>query len=117
MDYVEEPAVVGDVAGRIHGSDACRGGVDGEMTWQGLAVMGADGGAYVSMSRFTGTVDGATGSFLMRITGTIGADGSSEANCVVLEGSGTGALAGLRGTGLLTSKGDSSEITLDYAIG
>ncbi|HZG96288.1 MAG TPA: DUF3224 domain-containing protein [Mycobacteriales bacterium] len=117
-DYVEEPATDGDVASRITGRDACSGGLQGDLTWQGLAVMGESGGGYVSVSRFDGTVDGRSGSFAMRITGSIAADGASDARFVVIGGSGSRELAGLSGSGRITSDAaGGSELTLDYAIG
>jgi hypothetical protein len=116
-DYVEEPATEGDVARRITGRDACSGGLQGDLTWQGLAVMGESGGAYVSVSRFDGAVDGRSGSFAMRITGSIAADGASDAGIVVIGGSGSGELTGLSGTGRITSDAaGGSAITLDYEI-
>jgi hypothetical protein len=117
-DYLEEPGAEGDVAGRITGRDVCTGGLQGDLTWQGLAVMDESGGGYVSVSRFDGAVDGRSGSFAMRITGSIAADGGSDASIVVIDGSGSGELAGLSGSGRITSDAaGGSAMTLEYTNG
>jgi hypothetical protein len=71
---------------------------------------------YVALELVTGTLEGRTGSFVLQHTGVVeGTDGS--AGGVVVPGTGTGELAGLRGTVTLTHDDDGALLTLDYALG
>lgn len=51
---------------------------------------------YVGVERFTGTFLGKRGSFALTITGTY--DGRARETALIIAGSGTGELAGLRGS-------------------
>jgi hypothetical protein len=68
-------------------------------TSESLMFYRADGtSSYVTLMRVTGTLDGRSGSFVLRGHGTY--DGkTAHVQTEVVEGSGTGELAGLRGTG------------------
>jgi uncharacterized protein DUF3224 len=70
----------------------------------------------VGFQRFTGTLGGKDGSFVLRSEG--GFDGSdATATLTVVPGSGTGALAGLSGTGSSTvGKEPPGSLTLEYDL-
>jgi hypothetical protein len=67
----------------------------GEMLAAGTAVEGSAG--YVALERVTGTLDGRKGSFVLQHTGTMDR-GVPSLSVTVVPDSGTGELAGLRGT-------------------
>jgi len=78
------------------------GGSDGGLasaTFESLLFYRADGSSsFVTLMRVTGTLDGRSGSFVLRGHGTY--DGTTaRLEAQVVEGSGTDELAGLRGTG------------------
>jgi hypothetical protein len=70
---------------------------------------------YVGLERFTATVDGRSGTFVVRATGTY-SDGVADTAWFVVPGSGTGELAGLRGEGGYRATHGQSAVsaTLDY---
>jgi hypothetical protein len=74
-------------------------------------------GTYVAMEAFEGSVDGRAGTFAyVHSATTSGADRSHEFFLVV-PGSGTGELAGIRGDGSLGADADGTHrVTLDYEI-
>jgi hypothetical protein len=80
-----------------------------------LQAANPDGSAsFVGIERVTGTVGGRAGTFLLQDAGTV-AGGLVSGDCFVISGSGTGKLAGLRGTGGFRAKlGESAQVHLDY---
>ncbi len=81
-------------------------GTDGVLTggrFESLLFYRPDGtSTYVSLLQITGTLGGRTGSFVLQGGGTF--DGTTaRVSATVVEGSGTGGLAGLRGTAGSTS--------------
>jgi hypothetical protein len=68
-------------------------------SFESLLFYRADGtSSYVTLMRITGMIDGRSGSFVLQGHGTY--DGTTaRIETHVVEGSGTGELAGLRGTG------------------
>lgn len=114
-DYRDElvPGWVG--CARNGGTDDVHGDLEGEAAWEGLSVVDEAGiGGFVGLSRFEVTLAGLAGSFVLQVSGTVAADGTSEASVQVLSGSGAGELAGLRGSGGITSGPDGSALVLDY---
>jgi hypothetical protein len=95
------------------------GDIVGESRWESLMYYRADGTAsYVGLIHVVGRLGEREGSFVLRATGEY-ADGTARAALEVVPGSGTGALAGLRGTGESTSThADYPYVpyTLDYDI-
>ena len=64
-----------------------------------------------------GSLAGRTGSFVLRADGTF-SGGQALTNWQVVDGSATGQLRGLRGTGTaVTTSGSGGEFTLDYELG
>src|SRR4029453_12400816 len=98
-----EPAVYegppeGPNLGKIHVEESFSGDIEGDGVVEFLQVARADGSAsFVGIERVTGMVAGRAGTFVLQDAGTV------EGNVVsgewfVVPGSGTGELAGLRGT-------------------
>jgi uncharacterized protein DUF3224 len=94
----------------------------GDLTGTGqaamLQVLAADGSAsFVAVERVTATLDGRSGSFVLQDRGTLDTDGAVSGEWFVVPGSGTGELAGLRGTGGFTAAvGERATAWLDYAL-
>jgi Protein of unknown function (DUF3224) len=88
---------------------------EGSATW--LAAYRADGTAdYVGYQRIVGTLDGAEGSIVLRITG--GYDGEvARSDWEVVDGTGTGAFEQMRGTGVMeATRSGTPSYTLDYEL-
>ena len=79
------------------------GGLVGTAAGEMTAFQGASGSAYVALDRFTGSVLGRSGSFLLTHVGTM-RPGEMRLEVKVVPGSGTDALTGLEGT--LTIRND-----------
>ena len=75
------------------------GGIEGDGAVRWLMAYRADGTAsFVGLARVKGTIDGRPGAFVLENTGTF--DGMvARGRWSVVDGSGTGALDGLSGTG------------------
>ena len=91
-----------------------------DATFESLLYYRPDGtGTYVVLLAITGALDGRSGSFVLQGEGTY--DGTTAASRYsVVEGSGTGELAGLRGTAESVSTHDDyphMPLTLKYDIG
>jgi hypothetical protein len=95
-----------------------RGDIEGESQVEYLMVYGADGSAtFVGLERLVGRLDGKSGSFVLTRTGTFTGGVAEEAYAVV-PGSGTGELAGLRGSGSSAAKhAKENKMTLEYELG
>ncbi|MCB5181813.1 DUF3224 domain-containing protein [Streptomyces antimicrobicus] len=75
-------------------------------------------GSFTGLEVFTGTLDGRRGSFVAEERGVFGADGTVHCTFEVVAGSGTGELAGLRGTGSFTHRqgGTTVPYTFTYEL-
>src|SRR5436305_4528174 len=97
----EKPYREADDGRKFSRADVTLGGTGDGITagtFESLLYYAADGtSAYVSIMEITGTLDGRTGSFVLRGDGTY--DGTAaRSTSAVVAGSGTGELAGLTGT-------------------
>ena len=94
-----------------------RGEIEGESTAElVMAVAGDDSAAYVGVERVTGRVNGREGSFVYLHTATA-AGGVQSASWPVVDGSGTGELAGISGQIRIDNLPDSGHVlTLDYDL-
>jgi hypothetical protein len=93
------------------------GDIEGSTDVRWLMAYSADDRAeFVGIQVVTGTLGGKEGTFVLRSVGTY--DGSkADGELTVVEGSGTGELAGISGTGSFTAPlGDTAELTLDYEL-
>jgi hypothetical protein len=95
------------------------GELAGESRGDSLMYYGpADGPVhYVGLEHFTATVDGRAGTFAVQSVGTY-VDGVAETTWVVVPGSGTGELAGLRGKGGYRAVGgeEAVKVELSYSF-
>jgi hypothetical protein len=91
------------------------GDIDGDSTVRALQVLRDDRSAtLVSVQRFSGTLGGRRGTFVLQGSATI-EKGAIHASWTVVPGSGTGDLSGLRGEGGFDGHfGKGSDGTLDY---
>jgi len=91
------------------------GDIQGESTVRALQIRHDDGTVrMISLQRVVGSLAGRNGSFVLEGAEAIEND-VIKANWSVLPGSGTGELAGLRGTGGFKGRfGEGSHGTLDY---
>ena len=115
-----EPAVYdepgdGPALSRIHVEETFSGDIEGSGVVEFLQAAQPDGSAsFVGIERVSGTLAGRTGTFLLQDAGTV-ADNVVSGEWFVVPGSGTGGLAGLRGTGgFRANLGEGAEIRLDY---
>ncbi|MEV6850936.1 DUF3224 domain-containing protein [Actinoplanes sp. NPDC051411] len=77
-----------------------------------------DTGTYVAMESFEGSLDGKPGAFNFAHSATTEGAGGGADYLVIVPASGTGALAGIRGTGGLDIVADGTHrIWFDYELG
>jgi Protein of unknown function (DUF3224) len=110
----DEPAE-GPVLTRIHVEESFSGDISGDGLVEFLQAACADGSAsFVGIERVTGAVAGRDGTFLLQDAGTV-RDNIVSGEWFVIPGSGTGKLAGLRGTGgFRANLGEGAQVHLDY---
>jgi hypothetical protein len=106
----EGPALV-----RIHVEESFSGDIEGNGVVEFLQVARADGSAsFVGVERVTGKVAGKEGTFVLQDAGSVEGDVVSG-EWFVVPGSGTGELAGLRGTGGFRAHlGEGAQVHLDH---
>jgi hypothetical protein len=95
------------------------GDFDGTGKAEALMFYREDGtAAYTGLERFVGQVGGRSGSFVLRADGVF-EDGAATTNWQVVDGSGSGELRGLRGTGkaVAASGQPGGTFTLNYDLG
>jgi len=94
------------------------GDVTGEATWDALMCYRPDGTAvYTGIQRVQGQLAGVDGSFVVLADGEF-AGGEARSRWQVIEGSGTGGLAGLTGTGeAVATATPPGTFTFDYELG
>ena len=68
---------------------------------------------YLGLTRFTGTLSGKTGSFVMEERGSFGA-GAANSTSTIVSGSGTEQLKGITGNAKATATQKGSQFELDY---
>ena len=94
------------------------GDIEGDATWNALMYYRDDGTAeFTGLQYLTGQIGGRTGTCVMVADGGY-ADGAARGTWRVIPGSGTGALAGLSGSGTsLATSEPPGTFTLDYELG
>lgn len=70
---------------------------------------------YVGLTRFTGTIAGKSGSFVMEERGTF-EGGAAKSMSTIVSGSGTGDFKEIAGSGYGISTQKTSELTLEFAL-
>ena len=93
------------------------GALDGASVGQMLSVTTAVKGsaAYVALERFTGTLDGRSGSFVLQHAATM-TRGTPELRLAVVPDSGTGGLSGISGTMEIKGSGAEHTYNFDYTL-
>jgi hypothetical protein len=72
-------------------------------------------GGYVALERFTGKLDGRSGSFIMQHSGVM-SPGSMEIQVVITPGTGSGELTGISGKLEIRREGKQHYYTLNYEL-
>lgn len=97
-------------------TQAYHGAIDGEGAVEFLMAHTADGTAsFVGIERIAGTVQGKSGSFVIRHVGTYDSAGA-RSEWSVVSGSGTDELTGLTGEGCYVATGKSVPVSFSYAL-
>jgi len=108
----------GATLSRAHLTKTFHGDIEGTSTTDLLMAMPPveSSAAYVGFERLVGSVHGRVGTVVFHHS-AIASDGADAAPWTVVQDSGTGALAGLRGRGKLTVDADGGHaFTLDYEL-
>jgi hypothetical protein len=94
------------------------GDLEAEGGWEAVMCYQQDGSAsFTGFQHTTGSLRGRTGGFVLRADGAF-SGGQAVTNWQVVDGSATGQLRGLRGTGTAVTTSESGgEFTLDYELG
>lgn len=102
---------------RLRGDKVFEGAMKGTSASEMLASNAGDqpSGGYVALERFTGTLDGRTGSFIMQHSGTMSPKGM-HMDVQVTPGSGTGELAGIEGHLTIRIEGKQHFYDLEYTL-
>jgi uncharacterized protein DUF3224 len=110
----DEPAE-GPALTRIHVEESFSGDISGDGVAEFLQAAHIDGPAsFVGIERVTGAVGSREGTFLLQDAGTV-QDSVVSGDWFIIPGSGTGGLAGLRGTGgFRANLGEGAQVHLDY---
>lgn len=92
------------------------GVIEGEGTLEYLLMYRADGTChFVGAERIVGSMDGRRGSFVVKHEGEFATD-TATTTLTVVEGTGTGDLVGLRGTGHFAAMDKEVSYTFDYSF-
>jgi len=99
-------------------SFAFSGELSGEATWDAVMCYRPDGTAsYTGMQRMTGQLGGVDGTFVVQADGEF-IDGEARSQWHVVDGSGTGGLARLTGSGsAVATSTPPGSFTFDYDLG
>lgn len=94
------------------------GDITGEARWDAVMCYRPDGTAvFTGIQRVNGTLAGRYGSFVLQADGEF-SDGEARSRWQVIEGSGTGGLVGLTGTGSsVATATPPGSFSLDYELG
>jgi hypothetical protein len=115
-----DPLELGDAGpvafGRVRLRKTFSGALSGTsvVAMTSAAVDGSPVG-YAAVELVTGTLDGRTGSFVLQHTGVVD-EGAPSPSGVVLPGTGTGELAGLRGRMTIEHDESGAVLHLDYEL-
>jgi hypothetical protein len=103
---------------RVHVDKTFSGGLTGTSAAELITVHTEAGpAAYVGIERFEGTLDGRAGGFVLQHNAG-GENGRPWMTWKIVETSGTGDLAGIRGEGrIIIEEGGGHSYTLDYELG
>lgn len=93
------------------------GAIEGSSSVEYLMSYSVHGTAtFVGLERVSGMVDGKTGTFVLQHTGAF-AEGKARSSWSIVAGSGTGALASLRGEGsYIAGHGEPAQVSFTYSF-
>ncbi len=93
------------------------GAIEGSSSVEYLMSYSVHGTAtFVGLERVSGMVDGKTGTFVLQHTGAF-AEGKARSSWSIVAGSGTGALASLRGKGsYIAGHGEPAQVSFTYSF-
>ncbi|MEV7016804.1 DUF3224 domain-containing protein [Streptomyces sp. NPDC093991] len=93
------------------------GGIEAEATVcdYTIAYGTAATGSFAGLELVTGRLDGRAGAFVLEERGRFDGDGTVHCAFEVVEGSGTGGLTGLRGTGAFTCRHGETKVPYTFA--
>ncbi|MEU1084256.1 DUF3224 domain-containing protein [Streptomyces sp. NPDC005908] len=119
-DWKENPLSPEDSFPRLaHATvtNAFTGGIEAEATVCDYAIAYGSGttGTFAGMELVTGRLDGRAGAFVLEERGRFDSDGTVHCTFEVVEGSGTGQLTGLRGTGGFTYRHGETKVPYTFA--
>jgi Protein of unknown function (DUF3224) len=102
---------------KAHVTFGLDGDIKGEGGWEAVMSYQPDGTAvFTGFQLTTGTLGGKQGSFVLRADGTF-AGGQARTYWQVVDGSATGELKGLRGSGTaVTTGGSGGDFSFDYEL-
>ncbi|KOT33879.1 hypothetical protein ADK41_27545 [Streptomyces caelestis] len=100
-------------------TNAFSGGIEAEATTCDYAItyLAGEAGAFAGMELVAGRVDGRAGAFVLEERGRFEDDGTVHCGFEVVEGSGTGELTGLRGTGGFTYRHGETKVAYTFEYG
>lgn len=103
---------------KAHVTFGFAGDLQAEGGWEAVMCYQHDGTAsFTGYQHMTGELGGRGGSFVVRADGSY-SGGQARTTWEVVDGSATGDLGGLRGTGTaITTGGSGGDFTLEYALG
>ncbi|MET9293908.1 DUF3224 domain-containing protein [Streptomyces sp. NPDC003077] len=118
---VSEEGAAGPRLAHASVTNAFTGGIVAEPTTcdYSIVYLTEKTGAFAGLEVLAGSLDGRTGGFALEERGTFEPDGSVRCSFEVVPGSGTGELAGLRGSGSFTARHGESSVpyTFTYELG
>ncbi|MDN0194213.1 DUF3224 domain-containing protein [Streptomyces sp. S.PNR 29] len=122
-DWKETPVGPADTSPRLaHASvvNSFSGGIEAAGTFceYSIVYVTEKTGSFAGMELLTGRLDGREGSFALEERGFFDADGTVHCTFEVVEGSGTGELTGLRGSGGFTARQGEPSVaySFEYAV-
>ena len=117
MEPQSEEMAEGASVGRTSLSKQFHGSLEGTSKAEMLTAMSSVKGSagYVAIERFTGTLDGRNGTFVLQHSGTM-TRGVPQLSITVVPDSGTGQLVGLSGKMTVDISGGKHSYVFDYAI-
>ncbi|MEU3724136.1 DUF3224 domain-containing protein [Streptomyces sp. NPDC031705] len=118
--WEEDPAGPADVLPRLARASVANtfsGGIEaaGTTCAYTIAYLTATTGTYTGIELLTGSLDGRKGGFAVEERGTFHEDGTTRCSFEVVPGSGTGELAGLRGTGSFLARHGEPSVPYTFA--
>ena len=93
-----------------------RGDLEGSSITQMLASRSPRGAGYVAMERIVGRLGARVGTFVLLHLGTLDGSGEPNGNWMIVPGSGTGELEGIRGHAHIGVEDDVHRIQLHYEL-